>query len=250
MKHTNNIDITMTAVLRPDVICKTLESFTSNLLYEKNIKYRLIINVDNVGENILPKQIRKICEEYFSEIKFNFSENPSFTKAVMWCWDNAESDFVFHLEDDWIIKRKTSMNDIIRIMNDNNDLACIHLMRHDINGKTKQLFGTEYEYSDNAGIFISKRPFGFSLNPVVIRLDFLKKIRSAMVDNKNPEKQIRVKNKKMNKTMNEWRYGIYASYGDKAFVYGKNGLVWRKKNGLIKPPDKHFICWEKENNDV
>ena len=61
------IDITMTAVRRPKVIDKTLKSFTKHIF--KNQKdYRLIINIDPVGEGHSNNKVIDVCEKYFENL--------------------------------------------------------------------------------------------------------------------------------------------------------------------------------------
>src|SRR4030043_1164252 len=95
------IDITMTATLRPQVISQTLESFCRNIFKDRN-SYRLIVNIDPVGEKVKTAKVLEVCKQYFKNIVFNTPKFPSFPSAVVWCWSKVESDFSFHLEDDWI----------------------------------------------------------------------------------------------------------------------------------------------------
>src|SRR5271157_5726072 len=118
------VDICMTATLRPSIIHQTLISFCNGLFTERD-NYRLIVNVDPIGEKIKRKSIADICGMFFKDVIYNFPEKPSFPDAVKWVWSQSSSNFVFHLEDDWILTRKLDINDMIRILNKDNRVACL-----------------------------------------------------------------------------------------------------------------------------
>ncbi len=96
-----NIDITTSATIRPDLLDRTFTSFRENLLND-NHKYRLIINIDPIGENNrTPDDVLKVARKHFSNVVYRIPESPCFPAAVIWCWKQTESDLIFHLEDDW-----------------------------------------------------------------------------------------------------------------------------------------------------
>ena len=239
-----SLDITMTAVLRPEIINKTLKTFCANLFCDNGIKYRLIINVDIVGEKVKPAKIIKICERYFDNIKYRISHNPSFSKAVIWTWNQIEADYIFHLEDDWIIKRSVNLNDMINILHSNEKLSCLHLSKTNIKKVNRiNWSGNRYKYCD--GFYMAKKPFGFSLNPVLAKSEFIKSVVNHMTESNNPEKQIRVGNKKIRPILEKWHYGLYSECGSAALVKD-NGYHWRIEQNLIKPKRGQFILWEKK----
>jgi hypothetical protein len=242
------IDITMTSVIRPDILRKTLESFCSNLFYDDKYSYRLIMNIDSIGEDKDPMEMVEVAQSFFDNILYRFSHTPSFSDAVMWVWSRIFGDYVFHLEDDWIMLRQIPLVEMIRILEKNDDLACLHFLKKDIsNRKRMNLFGTSYVYKDN--YYISRKPFGFSLNPVLVRAKFLNQILPNMDHNKNPEKQIRVKNEKMKEILYDWKYGIYSKPGQTKTVSGKNGFHWRVDNNFVKPEKGSFLTWVKEEEN-
>jgi hypothetical protein len=240
------IDITMTAVIRPEVIRQTLESFCNDLFYDDKINYRLIINIDPIGEDKSPMEVVKVAESFFDNVVYNIPKEPSFCKAVIWVWNKIVSDYVFHLEDDWVILRKIPLVEMIRILDKNPDLSCLHFYRKDISNRKKiSLFGTTYVYKNN--YYVSGKPFGFSLNPVLVRSEFIKQVVSKMNNKSNPEKQIRVRNDNMKEILSSWKYGIYGQPNQTKTVYGKNGLHWREEMGFRKP-DNHFNTWVRRDD--
>jgi len=240
------VDITMTAVIRPKIIRQTLTSFTNNLFTEKD-KYRLIINIDPVGDKGKTYQdVLDVCHDFFNTVIYNATDTPSFPKAVIWTWKQTLSEYIFHLEDDWVIKRSIPIKSLLKILHKNPHLACLRLYKHDIPNKVKpRLFNSPYIFREKGNHFEavdSKKQFG--LNPVLIRKSFIDEALPLMVDTKNPEKQFRFGNEKMRDFVMRWKYAIYGKPGDKTLVWGKNGLHWRKNSKYAKPRDgNQFLNW-------
>lgn len=241
------IDITMTAVIRPGIIEKTLESFCNNLFTDRKL-YRLVINIDPVGDECRTKEdVLNICNKYFDNVIYNCPDNPSFPKAVIWTWKQIKSNYIFHLEDDWVLNKKIEIKTLTKILEKNPQLACVRLYKHDIpNKKNPRLFNSPYTFNESGNFFVandSKKQFG--LNPVLIRKTFIDEALPLMVDNENPEKQFRYGNKRMKNFVMKWKYAIYGKPGDKTLVWGKNGLHWRQNSKYSKPNDgSQFITWK------
>jgi len=112
------IDITMTTTLRPGIIDRTLKTFCENL-FTKPDDYRLIFNIDLVGENIDPMEVVKVCNSYFSNIKYKISKEPHFGKAFKWCWEQTRTEYVFHMNEDWELLLYVDINHMLDIMKRN-----------------------------------------------------------------------------------------------------------------------------------
>lgn len=242
------IDITMTATIRPSILKKTLESFYKNMFYKDFERFRLIINIDPVGDKVKPKEVIRVCRKYFSksQILVTIPKYPSFPQAVLNVWNQVEANWIFHLEDDWILNKKIDIDDMISILKDYNDLACLRLYKFKTpKGKKPTFFKSQYIYNKR-GFYIAvdkKRQFG--LNPVLIRGKFFREALPLMVNTKNPEKQFRYSNEKMRNILMKWSYGIYGSPGNRVLV-SDIGRTWLKNNEYKKPTKGQFLKWEKK----
>ena len=249
------MDICMTAVRRPEVIEKTLKSFTENL-FTKPEDHRLIVNIDPIGEDVSFDKITNIIKKYFPNYLAYMPEEPSFPKALIWVWSQINTKFIMHIEDDWIIRRPIPLQKLLDPLQNNKDLACVRLYKHNIQNKINPiLFGScEYKYHSDYNYLTPvpgtnnwKNQFG--LNPVMIKKKFIDDALPLLVDNKNPEKQFRENNPLMSNILKKWTFGVYGKPGDLQYVWGKNGLHWREKSGLMKPKEgKGFITWVKKEN--
>ena len=217
------IDITMTAVKRPEILRRTLESFCNNLFTEKD-RYRLIINIDSIGEKVKPKVILKICKRFFKEeqIIYNVSVTASFPAAVIWTWQQVEAPWVFHLEDDWIINMPVDINDMIEIMK-KYSLVSLRLNKNK-SGKSKST--NKYGYMSHPKI---------SLNPTFFDGAFIKNVVPLMDPKLNPEKQLRIGKgiEERGKYLMKFKHGIYTKESIQQVVVDI-GREWMKKSRYTK----------------
>lgn len=77
------IDVCMTATIRPKIVLQTLRSFYKRMFRDKD-RYRLIINVDPIGENAKREEVVDVCKNFFTTVIYNFPSAPSFPAAVKW----------------------------------------------------------------------------------------------------------------------------------------------------------------------
>jgi hypothetical protein len=241
------VDIAMTAVLRPSLLDETLTTITKNVV-DIPERFRLIINVDPVGEDIDSEQVIDVAKKHFKNVIYNIPMKPSFPKAVKWVWSHTDAPYVFHWEDDSFIFRKIDILDMIKIHRIYPDVASLRLFKFNTpNKKIISAFGTKWHYHGE-GLYISQRwQEQFGLNPNLIKREFVQEAVSRMCDDINPEKQFRHWNDWMVPLIRKWDYALYTKPGDKAIVWGKKGDLWKKKHGLkknMKKPDK-FITWDK-----
>lgn len=242
------IDITMTAVIRPTILEETLNKIFEHVCHGDSSNFRLIINIDPIGENTKPMKIIKIAEMKFSNIIYNIPKTPSFPKAVLWVWKQATAPFIFHWEDDVNILRSIDIENMITILNTHDDLSSLRLYKADVPlKKSFDTFSCKWRYNKD-GFFIAddwKKQFG--LNPILIKKEFVEEAILRMRDDYNPEKQFRYSQEYMRPLIKKWKYGIYAKPGDKRLIDGRKGQRWKDVYGLNKPVGKTFVEWEKKS---
>ena len=137
-QNKRNIDITLTSVLRPELLEQTLDSFCKYLFTEQD-RYTLIMNVDPIGSEGIEtdqERIKEIAIKYFNNIIINYPTSPNFAAAVKWCWSQTTSKYVFHLEDDWLLNKFISINKLIKLHEKFPKVATIRLCKQQI-PKTK-----------------------------------------------------------------------------------------------------------------
>ena len=240
------IDFAMTSVLRPKLFHGTLKTIHKGILrhHRKDVKFRLVLNVDPVGENVDPMEMIKVANRYFKNIEYRIAKKPSFPVAVKWIWKNTDAPFVFHWEDDVNLLRDVDVIDMIKILRQYEQLSSLRLYKAKVPKRDiMKTFGTLWRYHPE-GFYMArdwKRQFG--LNPILIKKAFVKEAVDRMVLNFNPEKQFRVSQDYMRPLIKKWRYGIYAKPGDKRLIDGRKGQWWKDELNLKKPKGETFLKW-------
>lgn len=100
----NTLTFTTTAMPRPEIIDKTYSSFSKNLLDFDFKKATLIINIDSSPDKRKDhkrQEVVDVAKKHFGNVIVNMPETPNFSAAVKWCFSKVETDYCFHLEDDW-----------------------------------------------------------------------------------------------------------------------------------------------------
>jgi hypothetical protein len=242
------IDITMATVIRPEIITKTLKSFTERMLTDR-ARYRLILNIDNIGEDFSPLHIVNIAKQYFDNIVYNVADTPNFCFAMKWLWEQVETDIVFNLEDDWYLHRFVDVDDMLRIMNENPKMVSLRLAKMDVPSKKEfHLFQAAWEYQSK-NLFISRRPHAFGLNPALVRKKYIKEAIKHFECYKSPSRQLLILGRMLKKVTGLTKYGLYANPGDKALVDGWFSKDWVHKTGLARSgfAAPHFLFYVKRS---
>lgn len=235
------IDITTTATIRPGVLDRTLTSFRQKLF--KNVPCRLIINVDPIGiAKKRPDDVIYIAKKHFADVVYNIPEKPSFPKAWIWCWKQVTADWVFHLEEDWLLMRPVNINHMIGILENNPTIAALRMAKMKITNLN--FFSSRYIQKDGFLLAMNRKK-SFGGNPQLIRGDFVKQAREYMIEDRNPEKQFRAGTPVVyENVVKHWDYAVYGRVGDPMLVQDI-GTSWKKHNGFVKKGGAGFLEWEK-----
>jgi hypothetical protein len=226
------IDITTTSTIRPKLLERTLCSFRENLFFDDEIKYRLVINIDPIGEECEISEVEKIAKFFFPDHLINIPIAPSFARAVIWCWKNTVAPYIFHLEDDWELLVKTDLKRMIEILENNkkNNLVSLRLSKDYV--KPKRLDEGGFAYWDK-----------ISLNPSLLTGEFARSIIRYMNPNLNPEKQLRIgSGQTRSDFISKLTFGVYLENGRDACVKDI-GRDWMNDTCFVK--DSGFTFWRK-----
>ncbi len=209
------IDLVLVATLRPEILEITLNTFYHKLL--KNFDVRLIVNVDPIGDEKYSQQdIINVCKKYFTNIISHSPSKPSFSRAVLWCWQQIKSEIFFHLEEDWCLKSKVDLERALVLFQDEEVVSVRLNITRNAKFKTiKNLVLTD----------------AFSLNPSFFRSAFIKEKIKKYDTNQDPEKQIS-KNTKSILFPNP-KFILYGKRNENALVIDI-GKIWREKRSLDK----------------
>ena len=160
-----SFEFTTTACCRPEIIERTYQSFSNNLLNVNFSKSILYINIDPIPKNTNPELVLDIAKKYFGEVIYNIPKSPNFTNALKWCWSKPKNKYFFHLEDDWILLKSIDINVLVKL----------------INNKYVSVLLRGYKKDRNT----------IDLAPSLFSTEFANRISKKLNINYNPEEQIR-----------------------------------------------------------
>ena len=147
------MDFCTTSILRPRLLRKCYQSFSKNLNGIDLSKCRVFLSIDPVPAapwKHTAQQNIDVASEFFGEVVYRVSDTPSLANAVKWMWTQAESDFIFLLEDDWELLRPLSVDSMLKHFERNSLLEQIRLRWQDTSWykgrKRKVLHGKSCSY--------------------------------------------------------------------------------------------------------
>jgi len=206
-----SIDVVTTATLRPELLELTYRSFHKRLL-SRYRHCRLIINIDPlpVPDETKLEKILAISHRWFPEVVYRTPESPSFPAAVRWAWSQLESDFCFHLEDDWLLLKHI---DPVRVAG--------------YFAKDPRLAEVTLNPSRNKPIVP-----GLALRPSFFRRSFIESALPHFDDALDPEKQWR-RHLATGGVLEGWQFRHYGELGEGRYIRDM-GATWRRAHAFDK----------------
>lgn len=238
------IAITTTAILRPYILDKTLKSFEN---FFKGHNCTIILNIDNVGYENKEWDVFQVANRYFDKIVPNYCKTPHFGAAFKWCWEQvgSEYDYVFNLEDDWLLNDKDlNIKSLITIMNKNKNLASLRLSYKPASGLTQKNWDRFFPYNI-CGYYQclnrDRKNAGFCGHPSLITGSFVRKVTPMLYWNANPEKQFHYKEDIVNEVL-KYDWGVYVtSFDMKEPLISDIGRDWISNTNFEKAGSKAFF---------
>lgn len=223
------MDFTTPAVARPYLIDQTYSSFSKNLKGIDLKQCRLFINIDPFPEDVKRKNVVKVAQKYFKEVHYNYGEVGNFTAACNWIWSNADTKFIFHLEDDWELISEVNLAKILKYFDKYPNLLQVALRAY------------HYPYRSVA------------LSPGIMHERLYKAVAGKLDPNKNPESQMRGEKygiKMPARSLKISYKGLVIAYPEKikTRVIRDLGRGWMKSSQYRKPDvsKSNFITWIKK----
>ena len=217
-----NIDFTITAMRRPEVLYWTLESLRQNLRGIDLEQQTVYINIDPAPAQSAAMVTHAIAAGFFRKV---FSQNPltcNFARAVRWCWTQPVTEMFFHLEDDWLLTRPIDIEDLIERL---------------WNGPFCQVALRQYQHAPQYPCL--------ALSHALWKSDAARHIAGRMVDDWNPELQLRSTNQRNphgNKAIDYSATYFPDAPGDIALI--DIGTAWRRAHKVTRPNETTgFNAW-------
>jgi hypothetical protein len=200
---------------RPEVVDRCYSSFSKCLRGISLRKCTLFLNIDPLPDVRRRNEVIEVAKQYFGMVVPNCPSEANFPRAVRWCWSQAQTEFLFHLEDDWELLRRIRVDRLLKLMASNKELQQIALRAY-------------------------RRYRWHCLSPSLLRNQFYTDAAKNMVDTLNPETQL---------------HRIYGAQRRRVFGYPRKivlrdiGRDYLKTQQFIKPRVKReFVAWTEKNS--
>lgn len=247
------IDITMTATPRPEVVEKTLQSFKDNLFNSApELDYRLVVNIDPIpGFYDRIEETKEICKRFFPTFSIrSLHTDPNFAVAFKWAWDNIRPDtqFIFHLEDDWELLRPVNLLEMLELFIRFQNLIILRLNAFpskELHTKNWNLLlpwnGSFFEVTrENRGTV------GVCGHPSLIDAKFVRYARKFLNGKSNPEKALKSSTRELRSLFEIAQIGVYSEQNSPPLIKDI-GREWRIASKIHKKgPAAFFTEWARD----
>jgi len=238
------IEVSLIAGRRPDLLERTLASFSDGLLQHFQVK-RAIVNIDPVfGDESAMDRCKEIVASYFDDVLVNTPEAASFGAAVKYTWSQTEADWVLHLEDDWIVRHPITPEMVAACFQLSPKVTNVVFSCPTLGGKGKKFKGREEVRTLPDGAVKKKHIPIFGTSPRMMDGVFARGCAALMDPEFDPEKQM---TPDINSAL--WRHIrpcrcaiLWGPKGDT--VIDDIGREWRAKRGIKKIVERGKSVWE------
>lgn len=212
------MDVAVTATLQPEMLKKTLNSFTAKLFGGFVSRCRLVINVDPTGHKDEKDKSDRILEIYevvgrtpFREVDISLANVPSFPVAFHWCVKNIRTPLFFYIEEGWEMKQNIDFERMFYLFEEFPELN--HLRLSSNRSKEKSI-PTGYDKSFWNGSFFEipedlKDVTGVILNPSLNRTCFFINCYERIHPMADPAKQLSGRNPWIKPILDRSRFGVF-----------------------------------------
>jgi hypothetical protein len=249
MTQRPSIELTIVAARRPALLARTLDSFSANLFRHFQIAGALI-NIDPVwGHQKDSDECASIVKRFFPNATIFTPETAGFTAAVKRVWTATKSDYIFHLEDDWILNEEIT-SAILDHFNDPS-IAQVSLVSKEKNWDRARRGDFHYVKRRSTLFGHFRSPFrkkvpGFTTSPAFTRGAFARRWAALMDEKLDPEKQAYMGvNPPLEKFVAPYRNYLYPGKLNEITVVD-TGREWREAQNIEKKIIDGNSVWTKQ----
>lgn len=241
----SRIDLCIVATRRPELLAQTLASFCDKVLRHLDMG-STYLNLDAAfGSADDHAACIEVVRGHFPDAVIFEPQQPGFCAAVRRVWSASTSDYVFHLEDDWISLREMGAELLEPFADPSVTQVSFHTADQNWDIARKGHFHQRNEYARLLGIKIPLfRTFPkFTTSPSILRGSFARHCASLMDISRDPEKQFY---SGVNPAMETYvaSYSNYIFSPEAKPVIRDMGREWRDQRNIRKVITNSTSTWE------
>lgn len=237
------IDIVMTAALRPEILEATLSSLEKNLAH-CGWEFRLVVDIAPVGDKQhKQKDVAAVAQKFFppDRLVVRTLADSIQAEALKWTWDTSKSPYILQWEDDWVLEKPVMVNDLLYSFIQNPKLGMLYLDRA---GKSVTDYARLQTVCAKLDKSTWKRHSGKSLGgpPAMLRREYANAVCSILdgvtcldILSSSVEAQ---------EILSFWEIFIYTGRDGKGNLVKDIGKQWRKERGIgMVKKTKRGVTW-------
>lgn len=240
-----DIDITIVAGRRPDLLARTLESFSQNAFRFHNV-VQVYANIDPIfGSAEDQEQCIALLNQHFNAPVIFTPETAGFGAAVQRLWQATTAQYVFHLEDDWIALDALDQR-VETCFSERVKQVSFHSASQNWDIKKKGHLHRGKKYLKFLGVRLPLSTFTkFTTSPSILDGKVARRSASLMNPAFDPEKQFYSNvNKKLETYIANFDNYIFSPHA--VPVVEDTGRDWRDQRGIQKKIINAASSWVKE----
>ena len=245
------LELTIVAARRPALLARTLESFHERLFRHFDFSNALI-NIDPIWSSQKDgDQCAALVKQKFPNAIVFAPEIAGFSAAIKRVWSNTKADFIFHLEDDWLLNEEITPTILDHFKEPS--IGQVSLMSKEKNWDRAQR-GDFHYIKRRPALFgglkfpVRKKVYAFTTSPSFIRGEIARRWAGLMDEKLDPEKQTYMGvNPPLEKFLQQYRNYIYA--GKQADITIVDiGREWRDAQKIEKKIVDSQSVWTPAQN--
>lgn len=243
--------ITLVAGRRPELLSRTLASFSDKLFKDNEIA-SVRVNIDPIfGDKEDETACVAIVREHFPQAEIRSPIASGFCSAVQWLWQGVPDGLVFHLEDDWICHEAIDTRIVASWMQTSVRSVPLLSVTHGKKGYK--------EYSESRtrkkffGLKLGRRKLipSFGTSPGFFDGAFLRRCAALLNEDLDPEKQMKPEiNPDLFAEMAPYLVKFYKSASGEPIIEDI-GREWRDARNIEKSvtPDGKSVWFSPKDGD-
>lgn len=204
----------------------------------------LIINVDPVGPGKSAEEVLDVVSKYFPDYTSRCPESPNFPTAFKWAWSSIKPDteYVFHLEDDWLLNERIDVDEMIALM-ERADLGGLRLTWKPTKEYKAKTFNRFFDWNEQEQFFECPQEEadqqGICGHPTLFDAELIRLIAPFLDEVSNPEKHMH-NNRYIRALVLQYHFGIFAKQNQPRTIT-ELGEKWRLHCGWKKAGIRAFF---------
>lgn len=240
----SSIDLCIVSGRRPELLAQTLDSFRGKVFDRLGISH-VYVNLDAIfGSEDDHARCIEVILQFDPTATIFEPEKSGFAAAVQRLWSATTSDYVLHLEDDWVALRDLGTEVLAPFADPDIMQVSFHTADQNWDIARRGHFHQRNEYAKVLGIKIPLfRTFPkFTTSPSISRGVFLRRSAEMMDISRDPEKQFYSGvNRPLEAYVGSYRNYIYSPDG--VPVIRDTGREWRDQRHIAKTITNATSTW-------